>query len=375
MSSTAPELYDAVIVGGGFYGVAIAIYLAKQRGFKRIIILEKELGLLKRASLNNQARVHNGYHYPRSFTTAFRSRINFPRFVSEWENAIEKKFTKIYAIARNNSKVSARQFERFCMEIGANIRPAENDIKSIFNPRLIEEVYLAEEYAFDSVRLCNLASQELSECGIQVNLGVCVIGVSGIGSTLKVSAQMENGICCHYETKYLFNCTYSGLNHIGGEGIKVKAQLKHEIAELALIEVPPTLKNLGVTVMDGPFFSIMPFPSRSLHTLTHVRYTPHISWSDHKGVNPYKKLCEYHESSRVNRMIMDVERYIPSIKSSKYIESLLEVKTVLVKNEGDDGRPILFEKSFSLPGLYSILGGKIDNIYDVLEKMDHEELL
>jgi hypothetical protein len=43
-----------------------------------------------------------------------------------------------------------------------------------------------------------------------------------------------------------------------------------------------------------------------------------------------------------------------------------------MKNEGDDGRPILFEKHAALPGCYSVLGGKIDNIYDVLEKMNEE---
>ena len=58
---------DAVIIGGGFYGSSIAIYLAKQRGFKRITLIEREAELLSRASYNNQARVHNGYHYPRSF--------------------------------------------------------------------------------------------------------------------------------------------------------------------------------------------------------------------------------------------------------------------------------------------------------------------
>ena len=46
--------------------------------------------------------------------------------------------------------------------------------------------------------------------------------------------------------------------------------------------------------------------------------------------------------------------------------------SMLVKNEGDDGRPILLEKHLELPGCYSVLGGKIDNIYDVLEKLDEE---
>ena len=35
---------DAVIIGGGFYGAAIAIYLTKQRGFKRIILVERRTG-------------------------------------------------------------------------------------------------------------------------------------------------------------------------------------------------------------------------------------------------------------------------------------------------------------------------------------------
>ncbi len=76
-------MLDAVIIGGGFYGAAIALYLARQRGFREILLIEREAELLTRASYNNQARVHNGYHYPRSFTTAYRSRINLPRFVRD----------------------------------------------------------------------------------------------------------------------------------------------------------------------------------------------------------------------------------------------------------------------------------------------------
>jgi hypothetical protein len=74
-------------------------------------------------------------------------------------------------------------------------------------------------------------------------------------------------------------------------------------------------------------------------------------------------------------MIRDVGRYLPAMLDAKYVDSLFEVKTVLVKNEGDDGRPILFEKHPELPGCYSVLGGKIDNIYDVLEKLDAEQFV
>lgn len=138
------------------------------------------------------------------------------------------------------------------------------------------------------------------------------------------------------------------------------------------MQVPEALQNLGITVMDGPFFSMMPFPARQLHTLTHVRYTPHLSWQDEAGIAPYSRLRDYDRITRVDRMLRDVSRYMPAVTQARHMDSLFEIKTVLVKNESDDGRPILFEKYEQLPGCYSVLGGKIDNIYDVLEKLDEE---
>jgi len=365
--------YDAVIIGGGFYGAAIAIYLAKQRGLKRIMVIDKEGALLTRASYNNQARVHNGYHYPRSFTTAYRSRINLPRFIQDWPEAVTKDFTKLYAIARRGSKVTAKQFERFCKEIGAKIQDADTATQALFNPHLIEKAFLVEEYAFDSSILARWAKEELDELGIALKLNTLVSKISrNSDKTLSVSLNSKGLNDEALSSRYIFNCTYSGLNHFNGHFPGTQMNLKHEITEMALMKMPTLLQRVGVTVMDGPFFSFMPFPARGLHTLSHVRYTPHLNWFDKKGVNPYAKLAAYKRDSRVERMIRDVSRYVPAIQNAIYKDSLFEVKTVLAKNEADDGRPILFEKHAELPGCYSILGGKIDNIYDVLEKLEDE---
>lgn len=369
------EIHDAVVIGGGFYGAAIAIYLARQRGFRRIVLVEREPALLRRASLNNQARVHNGYHYPRSFTTAYRSRINLPKFVRDWPEAVKLDFTKLYAIARRNSKVTARQFERFSHEIGARITLADPALQGLFEKRLIESVYQVDEYAFDSTKLATWAEHELGACGVQTRLGTRVTAITGgpnetLRATLQCDPEMENFI----SSRYVFNCTYSGLNQFKGEFLGTRTRLKQEITEMALMQVPPLLRELGITVMDGPFFSMMPYPARGLHTLSHVRYTPHLQWVDEEGIDPYQKLSQYASETRVDRMVRDVARYLPPMRDAKYVDSLFEIKTVLMKNEGDDGRPILFEKHQELPHCYSILGGKIDNIYDVLEKLDEEPL-
>jgi hypothetical protein len=371
MIDQKPSSLDAIVIGGGFYGVNIALYLAVEKKKKEVIILEKESDILTRASQNNQARIHNGYHYPRSFTTAYRSRINMKRFIEDWPDAVEKKFTHVYAIARNNSKVSAKQFARFCKEIGANIQTANPSITAMFNSRLIEQVFEVEEFVFDANKLREWAKDQLDKAGVTVICNSNVIEMNkDVEGELSLKFENNEKVMKELCSKFIFNCSYSGLNQFLGDFKNTSLKVKHEVAEMVLVKMPESLKKIGVTVMDGPFFSTIPYPSRpGVHSLSHVRYTPHFSWIDEKGIDPYKKLEDYSKSTLKERMLKDSARYLPAMAEAIYLESIFEVKSVLLKNEIDDGRPIMFEKTEGLPGCFSIFGGKIDNIYDVLEKL------
>lgn len=367
-------MLDALVVGGGFYGAAIAVYLVVRRGLPRVMLVEQGPALLRQASLNNQARVHNGYHYPRSYTTAFRSHVNLPKFVADYPDAVRRDFTSVYAIAARNSKLTARQFTRFCAEIGARLEPAPQALRTLFEPRLVEDVFIAEEPIFDACVLARQLTRDLAAAGVEVRLNARVAAVARSakdGAALEAAIEVD-ALRTTQTARLVFNCTYSGLNQLGGDFAATRTQLKHEITEMALVEPPRELSGLGVTVMDGPFFSLLPFPARGLHTLSHVRYTPHLQWLDRAGADPLVRLRDYPRQSRIDRMLRDAARYLPIVASSVPVDSLFEVKTVLARNEGDDGRPILCEEQADLPGCYSILGGKIDNIYDVLEKLDAE---
>lgn len=364
---------DAVVIGGGFYGCVIALYLRQERRLSRVLLVEQAPDLLTRASYGNQARLHNGYHYPRSLRTAYRSRANLPRFLQDWPDASRKDFTKLYAVARQNSKTSARQFERFCTEIGARCVKAEGEVRRLFDRHLIEDVFEVEEYAFDALRLRHQIRKELAEGQVDVLCGTTATQVLGKpDGALQVHFTDAAGTDRTVQATAVLNCTYSALNGLTGDIRPVSTPLKHQVAEIALVEPPAALRDIGVTVIDGPFFSIMPFPARDLHSLTHVRYTPHHSWNDQPGIHPYRVLEEHPWMPRADRMARDAMRYFPSAGQYRYVESIFEIKTVLAANEPDDGRPILMEKDRELPGFFSILGGKIDNVYDVLEKLDLE---
>lgn len=359
--------YDAIIIGGGFYGCSIAIYLSQVRGFKNILIIEQEAQIMQRASYTNQARIHNGYHYPRSFTTAYRSRINLPRFIKQWPEAVVDDFEKLYAIPRTGSKVTSKQFHRFCNEIGADISVASEQYAKLFNSKRIDKVYSVKEFAFDTSILATYCMKDIDAAGIAVHLREKVALFESNPDDCMISTNKAE-----YSSSYVFNCTYAGIAHIPGYP-KAHSGIKQEITEMALIKVPNQLEKVGITVMDGPFFSVMPFPARKLHTLSHVRYTPHTSWIDSEDVSPYQKLKHYEQETRVDRMIRDTARYLPCITDSEYRDSLYEVKTILQKNEGDDGRPILFTRHNEEPRCFSVLGGKIDNIFDVYERLDAED--
>jgi hypothetical protein len=118
--------------------------------------------------------------------------------------------------------------------------------------------------------------------------------------------------------------------------------------------------------MDGPFFSCMPYAADKLYSLTHVRYTPHRSWTDRDGIgSAYEVLASSAIESRAKYMIQDARRYVPCLGDAVWEGSLFDTKSVLVRNENDDGRPIMVQILPETSRVTSIMGGKIDNIYDL----------
>ena len=357
-----PTKVDYLIVGGGFYGCCLALYLRSIS--EKVLVVEAGDALLDRASRVNQARVHTGFHYPRSALTAVRSMLLHQRFIIDFPEAVVNDFQKIYAIARRKSKISSKRFFRMFRDIGAPIRPALPSEAALFDPDMVEGVFACSEAAFDYKVLRRLLASRLDHAGVEIRMSIALEQLEdspdGIRATLSDGSEVE--------ARYAFNITYARINDVLDRSGLPRAQLKHELAEIALVEPPDELRWIGVTVMDGPFFSCMPYPAEGLHSLTHVRYTPHESWHDEIGGHSASRgLAEFRPQTRVQHMIRDAQRYMPCMSRSVPRKSLYEVKTVLTKNERDDGRPILYQKLPTDSRVVSILGGKIDNIYDLFD--------
>lgn len=358
---------DIVIIGGGIMGCSIALHLA-QPG-RTIILIEQADSLLAGASWYNQARVHSGYHYPRSYLTGLRSRVNYPRFIERYNDCIDHKSNHHYAISRHFSNVTGDQFATFCKRIGAPLKPAAATVSRLFASEMIEQVFSVEEAVFDASLLRTRISEDLSASGVTVALGTQAHSITSTrDGELHITTSSRNANSS-IGARRVFNCTYSNLNTLLTSSGLDPIPLRHEHTEMAVVEVPDELKNMAVTVMCGPFFSLMPFPPLGLHTLSHVRYTPHTSWTEGPS-SPNQPPPAAPQQSRFTEMILDSRRYLPPIANSRQTGSMWQTKTVLPRSDIDDSRPILFKRNHGLPGLSCVLGAKIDNIFDVLVEID-----
>lgn len=361
----------AIVIGGGFYGAHLALMLREQG--RSVLLLEQENALMERASRRNQARVHGGYHYPRSLMTAFRSRVNYPRFIDDFRECIFGSFEHIYAVARRFSKVGARQFRMFMERIGSPLNPLPKSLAGLMRGDMVEDAWAAEEVAFNAATLRDIMNERLRKADVQVRLSTCAEAVRGDGTSVIVRTESA-GVSSELRAGHVFDCTYGGLNRLRAEAGWTRIPLKHELAEMCLVEIPSALEHTGFTIMCGPFFSLIPYPARAnLYTLSHVRYTPHLAWDHHSPVpriEPAELARQAGRESAFPLMVRDAARFVPAIAGCRSAGSIWEIKTMLPQNEGDDGRPILFNPVPECPRFISVMGGKLDNIYDLPHELD-----
>ncbi len=109
------EVFDKVILGAGFYGLYSALKCGKKG--EKILVIEKERSAFLRASYSNQARIHMGYHYPRSISTAKKSAFYYERFCSEFAFCIQNDFEQIYATSNKFSWTNEADFRSFCKRV------------------------------------------------------------------------------------------------------------------------------------------------------------------------------------------------------------------------------------------------------------------
>ena len=246
-SGSPPADVDIAVIGGGFYGLRIGTMTATAG--RTTALFERELRFLSRASFNNQARVHGGYHYPRSLLTAMRARHHYARFLSDFAPAIDSNFQHVYAIARHQTTVRAREFAEFCRRIGAPLSPAPRALAALFNPDTVEQAFLADEVVFDAHKLADLAMTSALASGLRCLSAAEVIAVEP-GAARRLRVRWRKGANSGTtDADWVVSATYSALNDVLIRSGLAPIPLIHEHTELAIVRPPAAMALTAIAVV------------------------------------------------------------------------------------------------------------------------------
>ena len=372
--------FDKIILGAGLYGLYSALYCGKKK--ERILVIECDSTPFRRATYINQARVHQGYHYPRSVSTAMKSAGYFERFNRDFDFCINREFKKIYATSSKYSWSNGEQFKKFCK--AANIPCEELNPNAFFKDGMCDGVFVTREYTYDAMILKDWYLQKLSGLkNVEIRYGANVSRIEKSSDFYKLI--LTDG--AEYKTVFLLNATYASTNQILEMLGFEKFGIKYELCEIILCDVNEKLREYGFTVMDGPFFSIMPFGKTGLHSLTAVTFTPHTTSYDAVPTFDCQSRsngfcspihlgncndCSAKPETAFPYMSNLARKYLRDEYEFSYKDSLFSMKPILKSSEIDDSRPTVIRELSKKPTFVSVLSGKINTVYDLDEVLDNE---
>jgi len=220
------------IIGAGIFGCVIAYEL--DRAGHDVVIIEQDSDIMQRASRCNHNRLHLGYHYPRSVKTAKQSLDGLVTFLTNYKDAIVSHFPNYYMIAKENSYITSNEYIKFCdtVEIDYTI---EYPIDKLIQKEYIDISLKTDETIFDYDILKTLVRNQIKHIPIQFN------------------TKFDGNI---NDCDYLINTTYAGINEVNELlGIpKMNLKLQDVVVPYFKMDSLP----FGVTIMDGPFCSVLP---------------------------------------------------------------------------------------------------------------------
>jgi hypothetical protein len=364
--------FDAVIIGAGMYGLYAAKQLLSQG--KHVLVIDIDKEPFMRGSYVNQARLHNGYHYPRSFSTATKSSKYFDRFLHDFSDCINQDFEQIYAIAKHYRWTNSTQFEKFCRNVGVHCE--QISIEKYFNKNTVENVFVTHEFTFDAMKIKERFLRKIcSDNNVELAFNTEIKSVRKKNKEWNLTLSNDNEIC----TPFVLNASYAGTNQVHHLFNFEMIGIKYELCEVILCNVSNVVKKIGLTLMDDPFFSLMPFGMSGYHSITTVSKTPHNTSLDmlpyfacmkkRNDCSPNRTAncnhCPYHPHSAFKEMYQTAKKYMnPDIKI-EYVKSLFTLKPILRASEIDDSRPTIIRQLSEKPDFYTVFSGKINTMYDL----------
>ena len=312
------------IIGAGLFGCSIG-YELNRRGHD-VTIIEQDNEIMQRASKCNHNRLHLGYHYPRSIETAKQSLDGLLTFLINYKEAIVSNFPNVYLVAKENSKVTAEEFIAFCEKVNISHIPTSLDClhkNHLVDKNLIDLAITTDEPIFDYEILKSLVKKKIKGIDIKFNM--------------VFDGRLD-------DCDYLINTTYAGINTVSKQlGIpEIKVKLQDVFIPCFKMDSDP----FGLTLMDGPFCSVIP---RGNHKNEFLLYSVQHSLID--------------RNLDMDNIYKQSEKYFPFLKDTDRL-GFWRTLRVIPENKNDQRLSEIYTYKEN-PKVISVLSGKISTCHKI----------
>jgi hypothetical protein len=311
------------VLGGGFYGCHIA--LALLRDGHDVELHEIADRLFAGASGGIPARLHDGWHYPRSMATRQACQQHREAFMSRYGFLTRAVPVNIYAIAADDSLVDFGTYLQVLSHLQCIVieHPAEFGLKRVEGAVLTGERHILTDNARDHFA---------AELGARVRYNV------------------PRGEVNSPEWDYTIDCTFCANESAGVD--------RYEPCVTALLEGPT---DRAVTIMDGPFPSLYPWNERQgLSSLTSAKYTPFARCKTREEAEQILESVTIEAAAERCSLMMDqIATFYPAVRDThRVVDHRLSIRAL--PRSGADAR--LVEVMRVGDRALRVRAGKIDAI-------------
>jgi len=355
------------VIGGGIFGATCALELAR---VAEVSLFERHAELLTEVSFNNQFRHHSGFHYPRSYDTIAEIKATHHEFEAEYEEAINRDIPAYFCTSATGIEIPAERYLAACMNNNLAFT-IESPPAEVLDRSKVSLSLKTDEAVYDLPRLRHIVTERLRRNrDIAFHPATNVVsGVMTAEGSKRLTFVGPDGTR-EESFDYLVNATYESRNLVSRWfGFPVEP-LRFDLYELLVVRLP--IPQVCVTVIDGPFTSLVGTGNEGEFLLSHI----HLSVS--RSVIPDDGMPPHWGERPTNRdsMLRHSARYLPILSKATQIESRWATRTVNAYARDFDARPtVITNHGF---GCWSVLGGKIvtcvSNAREIAQEMFGERV-
>lgn len=354
--SVKPDnVVNVAVIGAGIFGAEVALK-TKTLGLS-VKVYEAKEDILSGASMNNQNRLHLGFHYPRDLETGRQSIRGFDAFRQKYAGSIQDDFQNAYFIANQKSLTTPAAYLDFCNDLGVPFQEIEPDSFPV-EVSGADTGILCGEVVYDCRILRELVRNLLDIAGVEVALGTSVQSVEkGNGQYIVRSSDGKVALA-----DVVVNASYADINRITGQlGFPI-SQNSYEYTAVPIIRV--SLPRAGITVMDGPFMTVLPYGKSGDFLLYNVvdsvvaSEVAELMNSDWL-VPETAPFTQVDKAAFFRNILERCAQYVPALRQAELVGFLEGPRMVLAKSDDSDARPsIVTDYNGSY---FSVFSGKIDH--------------